>query len=306
LGRSFTRRLIRGWRLGPGSWLRCLTVLGIFLGSSVAGAAGQPTPAGTRIDNWAEVSFEASNGLVFSVLSDTVAITVGQVAGVDVEPPRSSIVDPGIEVVFPHTLTNLGNGPDSFTVALTSLEGWPVRAHLDSDGNGVLGPGDPLIAGPVPLAMGETVDWLAVVSVPGGAQVRGITDTVRVEATSLVDGAATDGLNDVVEVRDVGIVVDLIKSVDRPTATIGDILTYTIRYEASGGGSATNFEIVDVIPAATSYLPGTLRLDGSALSDAPGDDAGSFDLAGDRVVFTIGDLSGGDIGTVSFQVRVDG
>jgi uncharacterized repeat protein (TIGR01451 family) len=154
--------------------------------------------------------------------------------------------------------------------------------------------------------MGETVAWLAVVSVPGGAQVRGITDTVHVEATSLVDGAATDALIDVVEVRDVGIVVNLVKSVDRATATIGDILTYTIRYEATGGGSATNFEIVDVIPAATSYLPGTLRLDGASLSDAPGDDAGSFELVGDRVVFAIGDLSGGDAGTVSFQVRVDG
>ena len=306
MDRSFTRRLIRGWRNGPGSWLRCATVLGVILGTSATGALGQPTPAGTRIDNWAEVSFEASNGLVYSVLSDTVAVTVGQVAGVDVQPPRSSIVDPGAEVVFPHTPSNLGNGADSFTVSLTSLEGWPVRAHRDADGDGALGGGDPLITGPIPLSMGETTDLLVVVSVPGGAQVRGITDTVLCEATSLVDGTATDALVDEVEVRDVGIVVDLIKSVDQVTATIGDILTYTIRYEASGGGSATSFEIVDVIPAVTSYLPGTLRLDGASLSDAPGDDAGSFDLVGDRVVFTIGDLSGGDAGTVSFQVRVDG
>jgi len=306
VGRSFTRRWIRGWRHGPRNWLRCVTVLGLLLGTSATGALGQPTPAGTRIDNWAEVTFESSDGLVYSVLSDTLAIVVGQVAGVDVEPPRSSIVDPGIEVVFPHTLTNLGNGPDSFVVAATSLEGWPARLHLDADGDGALGGGDPLITGPVPLAMSETADLLAVVSVPGGAQVRGTIDSVRVEAACLFEPTVSDAVVDAVEVRDVGIVVDLIKSVDRASATIGDILTYTIRYEASGVGSATNFQIVDVIPAATSYLPGTLRLDGAPLTDPPGDDAGSFDLVGDRVVFAIGDVSGGAVGTVSFQVRVDG
>jgi len=306
VGRSFTRRLIRGWRHGPRSWLRCATALGVILGTSATGALGQPTPAGTRIDNWAEVTFEAANGQVFSVLSDTLAIVVGQIAGVDVEPPRSSVVDPGTDVVFPHTLTNLGNGPDDFSLAVTSAEGWPVRVHLDADGDGALGGADPLITGPVALVMGETADLLAVVTVPGGAQVRGITDTVRVAAASLFDGTATDAVIDIIEVRTVGIVVNLIKSVDRPSATIGDILTYTIRYETSGSGSATAFEIVDVIPAATSYLPGTLRLDGAALTDSAGDDAGSFELAGNRVVFAIGDLSGGDTGTVSFQVRVDG
>lgn len=306
MGGSFTSRLIRWWRQGSRSWLRCATALGILLGTSATGALGQPTPAGTRIDNWAEVSFEASDGQVYSVLSDTLAIVVGQVAGVDVEPPRSSIVDPGVEVVFPHTLTNLGNGQDSFTVTATSLEGWPARLHLDADGDGALGGGDPLITGPVSLAMSETVALLAVVSVPGGAQVRGTIDSVRVEATSLTEPAVSDAVVDIVEVRAAEIVVELIKSVDLATATIGDILTYTIRYEATGVGSATNFEIVDVIPAGTSYLPGTLRLDGAPLTDTPGDDVGSFDLVGDRVVFAIGDVSGGDTGTVSFQVRVDG
>jgi uncharacterized repeat protein (TIGR01451 family) len=298
--------MISGWRHRPGSWLRTVTAQSILLGATATGASGQPTPAGTRIDNWAEVTFESSDGQVYSVLSDTLAIVVGQVAGVDVEPPRSAVVDPGTEVVFPHTLTNIGNGPDSFVVAATSVEGWPVRAHRDTDGDGVLGAGDPLITGPISLAISETAALLAVVSVPGGAQVRGTIDTIRVEASSLFDGSVADAVADILEVRVVGIVVNLIKSVDRASATIGDILTYTIRYETSGSGSATSFEIVDAVPAATSYLPGTLRLDGAALTDAAGDDAGFFDVAGNRVVFAIGDLSGGDAGTVSFQVRVDG
>lgn len=301
-----TRRLIQGWARQPVSWLRTATALIIFLGAFANGASGQPTPAGSSIDSWAEVTFESSDGQIYSVLSDTVAMVVGQVAGVDVEPPRSSVTDPGIEFVFPHSLTNIGNGPDSFVVAVTSAEGWPVRVHRDADDDGVLGAGDPLITGPVSLAMSDTAALLAVVSVPGDAQVRGTIDTVRVQASSLFDGTVTDALVDILEVRDVGIIVTLAKSVDRATATIGDILTYTIRFEGSGAGSATDFEIIDTVPAATSYLSNTLRLNGAALTDATGDDAGYFDVARNRVVFAIGDLSGGDSGTVSFQVRVDG
>jgi hypothetical protein len=40
------------------------------------------------------------------------------------------------------------------------------------------------------------------------------------------------------------------------------------------------------------------------LTDVAGDDAGVFDVGGNRVVFRIGNIQGGDSGTVTFQVRV--
>ncbi len=262
------------------------------------------TPAGTQISSFAQASYEAPNGLTFIAYSDTLVMVVAQVAGTDLEPPRSAVSDPAATVVFNHTLTNMGNGTDSLALVATSKMGWPVRMHLDANADGILDAGDPQVSGPITLAMGDVAALLLAIDVPGLATVRGTFDTISVVVTSLMDPTISDGLIDVLEIRQVGIVVSLNKLVDRTSATIGDILTYTISYSASGTNTATNFEIKDLIPTGTSYVPGTLRWNGTLLTDIAGDDAGVFDVGGNRVVFRIGNIQGGDSGTVTFQVRV--
>ena len=269
-----------------------------------APAVWAQTPAGTQINSFAEASYEAPNGLIFTAYSDTLLMVVAQVAGTDLEPPRSAVSDPAKIVAFSHTLTNMSNGTDSMTVVATSQMGWPVRVHLDVNADGVLDAGDPEVTGPIVLVMGVAAELLVAVDVPGLATVRGTIDTITVIAISEIDPSRSDGLLDVLEIRDVGIAVSLNKLVDRTTATIGDILTYTITYSASGTNPATNFEIQDLIPIGTSYVPGTLLWNGTSLTDGPGDDAGVFDVGGNRVVFRIGTIQGGDSGTVTFQVRV--
>src|SRR2546426_752026 len=94
----------------------------------------QGTQAGTQFSNWATLTF-ISAGTGYAVASDTVAILVGQVAGVSLQPPRVNSGAPGTAVVFAHTLTNTGNGPDSFPVAAASARGWPVTLYRDWNGD---------------------------------------------------------------------------------------------------------------------------------------------------------------------------
>lgn len=287
------------------AWAGVSVLLSAFLAPELW-AQSAPTPAGTRIANWAEATYVGPNGNTYRVYSDTLAVVVAQVAGLDLDPPRVSVADPGATVVFQHTLTNLGNGTDSITVTVTHTTAWPVRVYMDLNANGALDASDLEVTGPLVLDMGEAVALLVAVDVPGVATVRGTIDTLEVVATSGFDATVTDSIQDLLEIRDVGIVVTLSKSVDRPSAIIGDILTYTIGFVASGTGSATNLQLIDLVPTGTSYVPGTMALSGVPLTDAAGDDAGTFDVAGNRVVYTIGAVAGGDSGTVSFQVRVDG
>lgn len=292
----------RARRGHPARWSLCsLLVLSLF-----ATAGWAQTPAGTQVSAFAEVTYESAAGMVYTAQSATVVMIVAQVAGVDLEPPRSTIGDPGVTVVFNHTLANIGNGTDSIVCGVTSPLGWPVRIYIDADASGGLDAGDLLVTGPITLAMGDTARLLVAVDVPGSATVRGTTETLDVVATSMFDGSVSDALQDVLQIQDVGIIVSLNKSADRPSATIGDILTYTIDYSASGPNAANNFQIIDPIPTGTSYVPGSMRWNGSPLTDAGGDDAGFFDVAGDRVLFLIGAITGGDSGTVTFQVRVGG
>jgi uncharacterized repeat protein (TIGR01451 family) len=290
-------------RLHPARWAGWgLGVLAVLW--TVTDLRAQATPAGTQIPNAAQVTWQDLNGQAYSAGSNTVVLTVGQVGGVDVEPPRASVTDPGTTVLFAHTLQNIGNGTDSFTVAGRSKAGWTVRVYLDANGNGLLDGGETIVSTPIPLLAGASANLLLAVDAPGLASVRGTVDTLRLVGTSKFNPAVTDSVADQLQIRSVGIVVALDKSVDRPSATTGDILTYSIAYRATGPSSATNFRITDRIPVGTVYLPGTIRLNGAPLTDASGDDPGTFDSINNRVIVALATIAGGDTGTVTFLVRV--
>ena len=266
-------------------------------------AAAQGTPAGTRIRNWATLSY-TSVGQPYVVASDTAEVVVGQVAGVDLQPPRVSTGAVGTSVVFAHLLTNVGNGPDSFTVAAASAHGWPVTLYHDRNGDGILDPGDSVLTGPVPLGYGGMAHLLASVAIPSSAGVLGVSDTVTVTATSRFNPGVSAAVGDRIDVPAAPVVITLTKQVDRVTAGVGDVLTYTLGYAVAGGGSASSAQLADTIPAGSAYVPGTLRWNGTPLTDAVGDDAGSIMPAGGGVVAVdLGPVASGASGTVTFQVQ---
>ena len=264
----------------------------------------QGTPAGTMIRSWAVVTYENANAKLGVATSDTVSLLVGQVAGVDVEPPRASTGAAGTTVVFAHSIANVGNGADSFTVAVASSRGWPVTLYRDANANGTLDGADSPLAGPVALGYGGTARLLVRVAIPNIAGVPGMTDSVAVTATSRFDGAVSDAVLDRLDAA-APFTISLNKQVDRPTAVVGDLLTYTLSYTAAGLGTASGVELADTIPAGTAYVPGTLRWNGVPLTDAVGDDAGFIAPAGNgAVVFAAGTMTSGETGSVTFQVQV--
>src|SRR3989449_3529222 len=80
------------------------------------------------------------------------------------------------------------------------------------------------------------------------------------------------------------VTIGLTKQVDRLTAVAADVLTYTLAYAASGSGTDSSVTLADTIPAGASYVAGSMRWNGTPLTHAPGDDAGSFVAARDRRV----------------------
>jgi uncharacterized repeat protein (TIGR01451 family) len=88
-----------------------------------------------------------------------------------------------------------------------------------------------------------------------------------------------------------------------PTARIN----YTVTVQATGTGSAANAVFSDDIPANTTYVPGTLSLNSTLLSDTPADDAGEFSSTpSPHVRVTLGTLtqaSGSQ--TIQFAVTIN-
>ncbi|MFE6664002.1 hypothetical protein ACFVFH_10635 [Streptomyces sp. NPDC057697] len=83
---------------------------------------------------------------------------------------------------------------------------------------------------------------------------------------------------------------------------VGDVITYRVNARNEGGGAAENLVLTDVIPAGTTYLPGSLRIvDGpnaGPKTDARGDDQAYYDAQGDKVVFALGNTATGEGGSL--------
>jgi uncharacterized repeat protein (TIGR01451 family) len=107
--------------------------------------------------------------------------------------------------------------------------------------------------------------------------------------------------------------IEATKTVDADTADLGNVLTYTTTLRNAGEDAATNVVLSDPIPAHTTYVPGSLTVNGVAQSDAVGDDVG--EASGGSVRVRVGDgataTAGGRLApdsattTVTFQVRID-
>ncbi len=90
----------------------------------------------------------------------------------------------------------------------------------------------------------------------------------------------------------------------------GDILRYQINFNNTGNDSSTNTIIYDNIPLGSTYLPGSLRINGVAKTDVSGDDQAEYIFAANQVVLRVGTgagaVTGGNIGPgVSGNIQFD-
>jgi uncharacterized repeat protein (TIGR01451 family) len=87
-------------------------------------------------------------------------------------------------------------------------------------------------------------------------------------------------------------------------AVPGAVATFTIAASVSGSGSVTALIVTDAVPAGTTYVPGTLKLDSAALSDAADGDAGTAsNAAGVRVA--LGTVPAGTNRAITFDVVIN-
>lgn len=290
------------------------------------------TPAGTRISNIAHISYRLDAGS-FSISSNLVEFRVGEIIQFSVSPaPSCGGAAPDGRVAIGFDVTNLGNGNEAFVPGVPKLTGGNfdvAGVYVDGNANGCYDPDiDPLIAagdGTPPIAPGKSVR-IFLVGVPGagaggGTVVLPITSGTGSGGVGTAIVGAGDGGGDAVMGPGGGVVADvaaplpggqlaasLVKS-QSVTASDGSakprqgaIVTYSLEGRFAGIGRATGAMIADVIPAGTTYVPGSLALDGASLSDAQDDDAGSFD--GQRIEVSLGDVAAPAVRTIRFQVRI--
>lgn len=163
-----------GWSVDVDSpvWLAAgdSTVVEVAVTVPVDEAAGATNVATMR------VTAQHDTAVIALVAIET---TAAQVAGVQLAPDGSGGGFVGSTVVHAHTLTNEGNGTDTFTLSASSSEGWAVR----------------LSRAAATLAAGESTTLLVYVTVPSQLS-QETTDNTTVTATSTTTGTVSDSAVD--------------------------------------------------------------------------------------------------------------
>lgn len=305
--------------------------------ASPATAAG--TRAGTVIDNTATATYD-EGGTPVEVDSNLNSLTVDELLDTVVawDDGADVATTPGANGgALTFTITNTGNGEEAFLLSTVSTLGGDdydptgVTIVID-DGDGVYEPGIDVVyvagAGNPVLDPDETITVFVIANTPGG-----LTDGDRggIQLTAeAVTGTGTPGTSfagqgegggDAVvgttgaDGEDDGYfqvaaaTVSLAKSatvVDPfggSSAVPGSTITYQIVATTSGSGSLPNLAINDAIPTGTTFVPGSITLGGTTLTDAADADAGRF--AANSVAVSLGTVVGGQTRTVTFQVTID-
>jgi uncharacterized repeat protein (TIGR01451 family) len=152
---------------------------------AVAHGALAATAAGTAITNQATATYLDSASQAQTATSNTVVTTVQQVASLTMPAGSAKSAGAGTQVVYPHSVTNTGNGADTFALSATSSGGFTMTGvvfYADANGDGVADNATPITStGSLPA--GGTFNFVAVGTLPGGTA-NGTTNTMVVTATS--------------------------------------------------------------------------------------------------------------------------
>lgn len=324
--------------------LRCVLVLCVVcVASGRVFAAG--TAVGTLIENAATVDF-IQGGSQQQVVSNTTSFVVAERIDVVVtlQSGQVAVAPSAVDQALLFTVTNTGNGSETLQLAVNSIvagddfdpvPATPDAIYFDTNASGdfdvgdtayVPGGNDPL------LGPDESVSVLVLNAIPGSVAngQTGRSELIATAATgsgapgTVYAGQGDGGVDAVVGatgataavfgeylVDDVSISVVKAQAVSDPNGgnepIVGATITYTISVEVVNAGTAAAATIRDAIPTWSTFVPGSITLNGTAISDAMDGDAGEYDTSvAPTVVVRLGDLAQSDgIQTVGFQVTID-
>lgn len=319
--------------------LAAFTAVSACVFASPAHSAG--TPAGTDITNVATATYELPGGGEASVDSNIVTLKVDELLDVSVawsDPSDVSAPAGGTGQILKFTVTNGGNGAESFTLATIANGGGDdfdpsvTSIVLDSNGNGAYdagvdtvyssGSNDPELApdqsltvfvlSSIPAAAGDgqrgRIDLTAVARTGSGAPGTSFAGQGQGGGDAVVGATGADSEDDGYY-RVTRASVAFVKSAavadafGGTAAAPGSTITYTLAATVSGSGDLANLKVSDPVPAGTTYQPGSLTLEGAPLTDSADADQGSF--TGTAISVGLGDVPAGATRTITFQVKID-
>lgn len=262
-----------------GLWITALMGLGLALAA---------TPAGTAIQNQASASYVDSAGQPRTTTSNLVVTVVQQVYSLTLTPNGANEANPGqtrqglpgSQVLFNYTLTNTGNGTDTFALSLNqgssdNFDFQNVQIFLDSNCNGNLDAGETNPITSVTLGMGQSACLIVRGTIPTGAN-NGQYGNLNLVGTSQGNNAISDSDNWARAVVTTAAALTAFKSAS-PSGSVapGGVIAYTVSGSNTGGSAAQGVSLTLDGNAVTGILIADLIPTGLTVNQMPTGNAGA-------------------------------
>jgi uncharacterized repeat protein (TIGR01451 family) len=266
--------------------------------AEVAGGLQQ----GVVIHNSADVTWLDGAASLATTSSESSFITVasGGTGAVTIAPDRSGAGEPGDTIDQALTVANNGFAAERFDLRFESTRGLLWELRQDSDSNGRIDAGEPVVTTTGVVNAGGRFHLVARTTLPVVESDRTADSTVfRAIPQSNPTAAAR-----AISVTEIGIpVMTLVKTTAQPVQRSGGEITYSISYTNDGSGRAYEFAVIDSIPARTVYVPGSIRVNAAPRTEAI--DADGVDVTNGIVTVMLGTVMPASAGTIEFRVRIE-
>ena len=299
-------------------WIAFAAIAVFFLLFAGSGHAASPL-AGTSIGNQASATYVDGSAVTRSVSSNVVSTIVQQVAALTITQSLAKTAAAGTQVSYPVTLTNTGNGTDSFALSQTNTGAFSftsVTFYADANGDGVADNTTPITT-TGNLTPGAVFRFVAVGNVPTSAG-SGNGNSLVITATSDYLETPTNLVVAAFVTDTTTITANAVINVNKTMSAVSGAspstgYTVTLSYNNTGNIAATGVTLTDPLPAGMTYVGGSGRWSvtgATALSDATGDLNGTaptidYSLTGNTVKGVISSVAAGQAGTLTFQVNIN-
>src|SRR6201996_6876817 len=225
-----------------------LAIASVMLFTTAYVAKAAPA-AGTVIGNQATATYLDSTGTTRTAASNLVQTTVSQVKSFTLTANGAKTGTPGQTVYFPHTITNTGNGTDTYALNTLVAGGTVTQTgltyYVDANGDGVPDNFTAITSSPQ-LGAGDQFNFVVAATIPAAATA-GTTGTVTVPVSDTGSNSASN--TDTTTVQSSVLNVTKALSVNSGASPSAAPITVTLSYSNAGTAAATTLIITDVLPS---------------------------------------------------------
>ena len=319
LFRQLAHRITAAWAV-----LLLVTVMAVGMPTR---ALALPPASGTVISNTATGSYvDSTTGISVRLTSNTVATILQPLEAITLSSNQSVMSAAGSSFALSHQLSNTGNTSLACAINSSVVGGAFSATNLkvveDSNGNGVVDPGEPVLANgaTLNLSAGQQVNLLSTGLIPASASV-GQSTQVEISCTTVLQHARASNTDTITVVN--GPAISVTKSASTQSPTPGSTISYTLSASNNGNGAAAPaqvqvngaaaslFVLRDDTPANTTFAHALPSGSAQQLYHRIGDPASSY-VTGlpalnmvDGIAWGLPSLAPGATLTAQFSVSVN-